>query len=204
RFAYDPEEDAYTCPAGEVLRPQGGPNKDGLVRYRAPAKACAACSLRPECTDNKQGRAVYRHPEEHYLEMARARRGTEAYERAMRKRKVWAESPFAEAKRWHGMDRFRLRGLERVNAEALLVAAGQNAKRLLLFGGHGPKKPAQVVALRPQTAAHLGSRRCRRTARGGLKTRRNPFCNTLRCYLARLSPLPSAGEAASQTRISTR
>jgi hypothetical protein len=29
------------------------------------------------------------------------------------------------------MDRFRLRGLERANTEALLVAAGQNVKRLL-------------------------------------------------------------------------
>ena len=49
RFAYDPEEDAYTCPAGEVLRPQGNPSKEGLIRYRAPAKACAVCSLRAEC-----------------------------------------------------------------------------------------------------------------------------------------------------------
>jgi len=162
RFAYDPGEDAYTCPAGEALRPQGNPTREGLVRYRAPAKACAVCSLRPECTDNKQGRAVHRHPEEHYLEMARARHGTELYEKAMRKRKVWAEPPFAEAKRWHGMERFRLRGLERVNVETLLVAAGQNIKRLLLFGGRRPRKPAQVAALCPLAAAGLTSRRFRR------------------------------------------
>jgi len=153
RFAHDPEEDAYTCPAGEALRPQGRPNKDGLIRYRAPAKACAVCSLRAECTDNKQGRSVHRHPQERYLEMARARHQTKSYKKAMRKRKVWAEPPFAEAKRWHGMNRFRLRGLERVNTEALLVAAGQNIKRLLLFGERGPRKPAQVAALRPQVAA---------------------------------------------------
>ena len=159
RFTYDPKEDAFTCPAGEVLGPQGGPNKDGLIRYRAPAKACAACCLRAECTDNEQGRAVHRHPEERYLEIARARHQTEAYKKAMRKRRVWAEPPFAEAKRWHGMERFRLRGLERVNAEALLVASGQNIKRLLFFGGRRPKKPAQVAALRPPVAAHLDSRR---------------------------------------------
>ena len=162
RFAYDPKKDAYTCPAGEVLGPQGGPTREGLIRYRAPAKACAACSLRPDCTDNKQGRAVHRHPEERYLEIARARHGSESYKKAMRKRKVWAEPPFAEAKRWHGMERFRLRGLERVNAEALLVAAGQNIKKLLVFGGHRPKKPAQVAALRPPSAMDLESRRFRR------------------------------------------
>lgn len=149
RFDYDPKNDAYTCPAGERLKSQGRPSKEGLMRYRAPAKACAACSLRADCTSNKQGRAVHRHPEEHYLEMARARRQSESYKKAMRKRKVWAEPPFAEAKRWHGMERFRLRGLERVNAEALLVAAGQNIKRLLTFGSRGPRKLAQVAALRP-------------------------------------------------------
>ena len=149
-----------------MLWPQGKPNKDGLIRYRASAKACAACSLRAECTDNKQGRSVYRHPEERYLEIARARHQTESYKKAMRKRKVWAEPPFAEAKRWHGMDRFRLRGLERVNAEALLVAAGQNIKRLLSFGCRRPKKPAQVAALRPQTAAHFDSRRFERYRTG--------------------------------------
>ncbi len=38
---------------------------------------------------------------------------------------------FGEAKEWHGMRRFRLRRLEKVNIEALLIASGQNVKRLL-------------------------------------------------------------------------
>lgn len=52
-------------------------------------------------------------------------------------RKVWVEPLFAEAKEWHGLRRFRLRGLEQVNGEALLIAAGQNLKRLLSHGGWG-------------------------------------------------------------------
>jgi hypothetical protein len=36
---------------------------------------------------------------------------TEAYQKALRKRKVWVEPFFAEAKDWHGMRRFRLRRL---------------------------------------------------------------------------------------------
>ena len=47
------------------------------------------------------------------------------------------EPPFAEAKDWHGLRRFRLRGLEKVNGEALLIAAGQNLKRLLSRWGWG-------------------------------------------------------------------
>jgi hypothetical protein len=58
------------------------------------------------------------------------------------------EPLFGEAKDWHGLRRFRLRRLEKVNAEALLIAAGQNVKRLLTFGERGPRRPAQVAALR--------------------------------------------------------
>jgi hypothetical protein len=53
----------------------------------------------------------------------------------MRKRKVWVEPLFAEGKAWHGMSRFRLRRLEKVNGEALLIATGQNLKRLLNWRG---------------------------------------------------------------------
>jgi hypothetical protein len=65
----------------------------------------------------------------------RAYHATEPYAKAMRKRKVWVEPLFAEAKDWHGLRRFRLRGLEKVNGEALLIAAGQNLKRLLSWRG---------------------------------------------------------------------
>jgi hypothetical protein len=80
---------------------------------------------------------------------------TPAYQKAIRKRQVWVEPLFAEAKDWHGLRRFRLRGLEKVNGEALLVAAGQNLKRLLSRAGWGrrpwPSGAAGVVlpAARP-------------------------------------------------------
>jgi hypothetical protein len=74
---------------------------------------------------------------------------TEPYAKAMRKRQVWVEPLFAEAKDWHGLRRFRLRGLEQVNGEALLIAAGQNLKRLLRWRGWGrrpfPNGAAGVV-----------------------------------------------------------
>lgn len=67
---------------------------------------------------------------------------TPAYEKAMRKRKVWPEPLFGEAKQWHGLRQFRLRGVANVNMEGLLIAAGQNLKRWLAATGwgrrHGP------------------------------------------------------------------
>jgi hypothetical protein len=60
----------------------------------------------------------------------------------MRKRQVWVEPLFAEAKEWHGLRRLRLRRLENANIEGLLIAVGQNLKRLLAATGwgrrHGP------------------------------------------------------------------
>ena len=88
------------------------------------------------------GRKLGRSFEEDYRELARQLQTTEAYKKALRKRQVWVEPLFGEAKAWHQLRRFRLRGLENVNLQGLLVAAGQNLKRWLTKTGwgrrHGP------------------------------------------------------------------
>jgi hypothetical protein len=105
--------------------------------YQAPAAACAACALRSQCTTSRRGRRISRSLDEAYLDRVRGYHTTAAYAKAMRKRQVWVEPLFAEAKDWHGLRRFRLRGLEKVNGEAVLIAAGQNLKRLLRWRGWG-------------------------------------------------------------------
>jgi hypothetical protein len=80
---------------------------------------------------------VRRSFDEAYLDRVRGYHATEAYAQAMRKRKVWIEPLFGEAKQWHGLRQFRLRGLAKVNMEGLLIAAGQNLKRLLSARGWG-------------------------------------------------------------------
>ena len=47
------------------------------------------------------------------------------------------EPLFAEAKEWHGLRRLRLRGLLNANIQGLLIASGQNLKRLLAATGWG-------------------------------------------------------------------
>jgi hypothetical protein len=81
-----------------------------------------------------------------YLERVRTYEQTPAYQKALRKRQVWVEPLFAEAKDWHGMRRFRLRLLWRVNIEALRIATGQNLKRLLKKRGWG-RRPFPTEAL---------------------------------------------------------
>jgi hypothetical protein len=69
----------------------------------------------------------------------------------LRKRRVWVEPLFGEAKDWHQLRRFRLRGLANVNMVGLLVAAGQKLKRYLaaVRRGHRPAEAQRAVAVLP-------------------------------------------------------
>ncbi len=60
-----------------------------------------------------------------------------AHQKAMRKWQGRVEPLFVGAKLWHGLRRFQRRGLENVNIEGLLIAAGQNLKRWLVATGLG-------------------------------------------------------------------
>ena len=147
-FTYDPEQDAYRCPAGQQLHRWRAKYTDEVIVYRAAAATCHACPLKERCTVSKQGRQLRRSFWAAYLERVRGYHVTAAYQKAMRKRAVWVEPLFGEAKDWHGLRRFRLRGLWKVNCEGLLVAAGQNLKRWLSRTGWGRRHgPAGSLAL---------------------------------------------------------
>jgi hypothetical protein len=106
----------------------------------------------------------------------RAYRKSWPYEKALRKRKVWVEPLFAEAKEWHGMRRFRLRRLRTVNTEALMVAAGQNIKRLVGASRRGPRSLPQAAALDfPEPPFSSSRRYARRRYRCVLRRRRRSF-----------------------------
>jgi hypothetical protein len=137
RFTYDPARDAYRCPQGELLTRARAKRTEDVVVYQADPARCNACPVKRACTTSDQGRIIHRSFYAAYLERVKAYHATAAYARAMNKRKVWVEPLFGEAKDWHGLRRFRLRGLENVNIEGLLTASGQNLKRLLRDWGWG-------------------------------------------------------------------
>lgn len=142
RFTYDPDQDCFRCPADHLLHRAHISYTEEAVFYQGKAATCNACPLKAKCTGSDQGRMVRRSFYADSLNRVRGYHQTPAYKKAMRKRKVWVEPLFGEAKQWHGLERFRVRGLQRVNIEGLLVAAGQNLKRLLAARGwgrrHGP------------------------------------------------------------------
>jgi transposase len=136
-FAYGAERDEYRCPQGHPLRRLKTKYTEQEVVYRAAAATCNACPVKAACTASDRGRSVHRSFFADYLDKVRGYHATEAYKKAMRKRQVWVEPLFAEAKEWHGLRRLRLRGLENANIQGLLVAAGQNLKRFLAATGWG-------------------------------------------------------------------
>ncbi len=131
QFTDDAERDRYACPEGAPLHPYRRERKAEKIEYRADAAICNACPMKAACTPSDHGRQVHRSFHVEYLDRVRGYHKTEEYQKAMCKRKVWIEPLFGEAKQWHGMRQFRLRGLMKVNMEGLFIAAGQNLKRLL-------------------------------------------------------------------------
>jgi transposase len=138
-FVYDAARDAYRCPHGQLLprRKIKYTEEEGV--YRADAATCNACAVKAACTASEHGRMVHRSFYATYLERVRGYHATEAYQKAIRKRKVWVEPLFAEAKEWHGLRRLRWRGLANANIQGLMVAAGQNLKRWLAASGWGKR-----------------------------------------------------------------
>jgi hypothetical protein len=131
-FEYDAKKDQYTCPQGKILPLFSRRKSEEVFVYRAKAGTCNACLLKVKCTNSKSGRHIFRSFHQAYVERVLEYHQTDEYQKAMRKRGYWVEPLFGEAKDFHRLRRFRLRGLLKVNIEGVMVAAGQNLKRLIM------------------------------------------------------------------------
>lgn len=130
-FQYDTELDHYVCPRGKKLILYSRRKGEQVGIYRAVADKCNVCSVKSECTKSKSGRHIFRSFHQGYIERVKEYHKTNHYQKRMRKRGVWVEPLFGEAKDFHRLRRFRLRGLLKVNIEGVMIAAGQNLKRLI-------------------------------------------------------------------------
>lgn len=130
-FQYDAEKDQYICPQRQILPLVSRRTSEQVLLYKPKAAVCNACPVKSKCTGSKSGRHIFRSFFQECLDKVETYRQTEAYLKAIRKRSLWVEPLFGEAKEFHGLRRFRLRRLRKVNIEGVMVAAGQNLKRLI-------------------------------------------------------------------------
>ena len=128
-FTYDPEKDAYRCPAGAELTYRFTNYELGrsLRYYRA--RDCAKCPLKEKCTRNKDNRTITREENEGLMEAMAVR--VKAHPEKMRMRKALVEHPFGTIKRWFGYTYFLVKGLEKVRTEWTLMTLAYNWKRVL-------------------------------------------------------------------------
>jgi hypothetical protein len=133
-ISYDGAADAYTCPAGQLLRPMEGrwTNTSGRVeiRYASRTSICRACPLRTKCLTPKASQRIIRRWEhEDVLERHRAR--MESAGDLMRRRSAIVEHPFGTLKCRAGYRHFLVRGFDKVRGEWSLMALCYNFTRVL-------------------------------------------------------------------------
>ena len=137
-FAYDAENDIYTCPGGKELRQnrraftkprEAKPDEDGMLRYRASKADCDACDLKSRCCPKEPSRKVTRSVYEPSRDLARAIAQTTEYGISCKLRKK-VEMLFAHLKRILGLNRLRLRGPCGARDEFHLAATAQNLRKL--------------------------------------------------------------------------
>lgn len=127
QFRYDYQSDSYHCPGGQVLSNIGATvNKGKPVTTYRNRKACAACSIRNQCTKGTV-RVLRRRPHDDVVETVAAR--VAAHPEIIQKRKEVVEHVFGTLKH-NGHGRFLLRGLEGVRAELSLGALVYNLRRV--------------------------------------------------------------------------
>src|SRR5271163_4254561 len=132
-FRYDPERDAYTCPAGHELKPfRFGKLREMAKIDYANKAACGHCPLRRRCTDAGY-RAVSRLEHEDALDRMAAR--LEARPEILDRRRETVEHPFGSIKQWMNQGAFLMRGLSKVRAEFSLTALVYNIRRVLNIVG---------------------------------------------------------------------
>lgn len=82
-----------------------------------------AYPVKTACTGSKSGRHIFRSFHQEFIDRVSAYTETREYQKAMRKRGVWVEPLFGEAKEFHRLRRFRLRGLQKTNIEGVMITA---------------------------------------------------------------------------------
>jgi hypothetical protein len=137
-FIYNPEDDEYTCPAGERLIYQFTREESGKQIRRYWSSVCPHCAMKSQCTTGDY-RRVSRWEHEVVMEAAQERPDREP--QRMRARRETVEHPFGSIKSWTNSSHFLMRRLENVGTEMSLQVLAYNLKRVMNILG-----PSSLVA----------------------------------------------------------
>jgi transposase len=135
-FVYLPDQDAYRCPAGQLLGRRMSTVEKGQTLHRYwSLSACGACALKAQCTPSKE-RRVTRWEHEAVIETMQAR--LDRRPKAMRLRRATVEHVFGTLKSAMGATHFKMRTLEKVQTEMSLHVLAYNLRRMISILGVAP------------------------------------------------------------------
>lgn len=132
-FQYDPQQDCYRCPAGELLQRAGQENRPGVIhyQYRAEATVCAQCRFKEQCCPQNasKGRSIIRPVDAPQVQAFKQKMQTDQAKAIYRQRGAIAEFPNAWIKEKLGLRRFHVRGLLKAKMETLWVCLTYNVQQ---------------------------------------------------------------------------
>ena len=132
-YTYNPENDTYTCPKGELLR-HTTTDRDGKRTYRSTPEKCRNCPCRMQCGANEKGQKIFTtHIWQEYLDLVEQIRKTQRAKDIYARRKETIERVFADAKEKHAMRYTHHRGLAAVTRWVRLKFAAMNLKKLAVW-----------------------------------------------------------------------
>jgi transposase len=135
-FVYVAEQDAYRCPAGQLLPHHMTTVEKGLTLHRYwDRSSCQACRLKPRCTPSVE-RRVTRWEHEEVVDAVQRRLELAPY--SMRTRRKLVEHPFGTIKAWTGSAHLLMKRLKNVKTEISLHVLAYNLKRVVAIVGTEP------------------------------------------------------------------
>lgn len=133
KFRYDPSSDTFICPAEKSLQRMRTNRREGRIEhsYRAAAADCQACPFQDRCCPKNSPRMVVRKEHPPAVQAFRAKMQTDEAKQIYRTRAQIAEFPHAWIKEKIGFRRFRLKGRQKVRAEAIWACLTYNIQQWL-------------------------------------------------------------------------
>jgi len=132
-FQYDQSADEYRCPAGKILRHDGGEKRVGVIQhqYRAAFADCAVCEWKARCCPGNQtkGRAIRRAEESPPVKAFIEKMRTATARAIYRLRGAVAEFPNAWIKAKLGLRQFHVRGKAKAQSECLWACITYNIQQ---------------------------------------------------------------------------
>ena len=128
KFTYNPQDNTYKCPEGQILVCKTK-KKDVDQRKYVNYQACSSCPSKDKCTTSKNGRVITRKIDEDIVDIVNKR--TKENKAKYSKRQEIIEHVFGTIKRGMNFDYLLLRGFKKVIGEVSIAFFSYNLKRVI-------------------------------------------------------------------------